>query len=95
MFMSALKVIIIPVKPFNNYGLSKLGGDCSLYKNSLILRITMTDKPFAYKKAFFYSNYMFHEDMVEILPKLINEFGIINVGFKILIILGKILIKIF
>ena len=55
-----------------------------MYKNSLILRITMTEKPFAYKKAYtnVYSNYMFHEDMVEILPKLINEFGIINVGGK-------------
>ena len=53
-------------------------------KNSLILRITMTEKPFAYKKAYtnVYSNYMFHEDMVEILPKLINKFGIINVGGK-------------
>ena len=75
-----------PVKPFNNYGLSKLGGECAvqMYKNSLILRITMTEKPFAYKKAYtnVYSNYMFHEDMVEILPKLINEFGIINVGGK-------------
>ena len=75
-----------PVKPFNNYGLSKLGGECAvqMYKNSLILRITMTEKPFAYKKAYtnVYSNYMFHEDMVEILPKLINKFGIINVGGK-------------
>ena len=36
------------VKPFNNYGLSKLAGECSvqMYKNSLILRITMTEKPF-------------------------------------------------
>ena len=43
------------VKPFNNYGLSKLGGECavSMYKNSLILRITMIEKPFPYKKAFF------------------------------------------
>jgi len=75
-----------PVKPFNNYGLSKLGGECAvqMYKNSLILRITMTEKPFAYKKAYtnVYSNYMFHDDMVEILPKLINKFGIINVGGK-------------
>ena len=45
-----------PVKPFNNYGLSKLGGECavSMYKNSLILRITMTEKPFVHNKA--YSN---------------------------------------
>lgn len=75
-----------PVKPFNNYALSKLGGECavSLYKNSLILRITMTEKPFQYKKAFsnIKSNYMFHEDLVKILPKLINKKGIINVGGK-------------
>ena len=33
------------VKPFNNYGLSKLGGECAvmMYKNSLVLRITMTE----------------------------------------------------
>ena len=44
----------------------------------------MTEKPFAYKKAYtnVYSNYMFHEELVKILPKLINEFGIINVGGK-------------
>ena len=44
----------------------------------------MTEKPFAYKKAFtnVFSNYMFHEEMVEMLPKLINQFGIINVGGK-------------
>tara|TARA_A100001015_G_C15009884_1_gene722506 strand:+ start:640 stop:1341 length:702 start_codon:yes stop_codon:yes gene_type:complete len=75
-----------PVKPFNNYGLSKLGGECSvqMYKNSLILRITMTEKPFLYKKAYtnVYANYMFHEDLVNMLPKLINKFGIINVGGK-------------
>ncbi len=75
-----------PVKPFNNYGLSKLGGECavSMYKNSLILRITMTEKPFLYKKAFsnLKTNYMFHEDLVKMLPKLINKKGIINVGGK-------------
>ncbi|WP_075522884.1 sugar nucleotide-binding protein [Candidatus Pelagibacter communis] len=75
-----------PVKPFNNYGLSKLGGECSvlMYKNSLILRITMTEKPFIHKKAFsnLISNYMFHEDLVEILPKIINQKGILNIGGK-------------
>lgn len=75
-----------PVKPFNNYALSKLGGECavSLYKNSLILRITMTEKPFQYAQAFsnVKSNYMFHEDLVRMLPKLINKNGIINVGGK-------------
>ena len=48
-----------PVKPFNNYGLSKLAGECAvlMYKNSLVLRITMTEKPFPYKKGF--SNLVF------------------------------------
>ena len=75
-----------PVKPFNNYGLSKLGGECSvlMYRNSLILRITMTEKPFNYKKAFsdLRSNFMFHEDLVKILPKVLNKKGIINIGGK-------------
>ena len=75
-----------PVRPFNNYGLSKLGGECavSMYKNSLILRITMTEKPFLYKKAYdnLKSNFMFHEDLVNLLPKLLNKRGIINIGGK-------------
>ena len=75
-----------PVKPFNNYGLSKLGGECSvmMYKNSLILRITMTESPFIHKKAYtnLKSNFMFHEDLVKILPKIINYKGILNVGGK-------------
>jgi len=75
-----------PVKPFNNYGLSKLGGECavSMYKNSLILRITMTEKPFLHKKAYtnLKTNFMYHEDLVKILPKIINKKGILNVGGK-------------
>ena len=75
-----------PVKPFNNYGLSKLGGECAvaMYKNSLILRITMTEKPFLHKKAYsnLKNNFMFHEELVKILPKIINKKGILNVGGK-------------
>ena len=75
-----------PVKPFNNYGLSKLGGECAvaMYKNSLILRITMTEKPFLHKKTYsnLKSNFMFHEDLVNILPKIINQKGILNLGGK-------------
>ena len=75
-----------PVKPFNNYGLSKLGGECAvqMYKNSLILRITMTEKPFQFKSAYtnLISNFLFHEDLVEILPKIIDETGILNIGGK-------------
>ena len=73
-----------PVKPFNNYGISKLGGECSvrLYPNSLILRITMTEKPFIHNKAYtnLKSNFMFHEDLVKILPKIINRKGVLNIG---------------
>jgi len=76
-----------PVKPFNNYGLSKLGGECAvqMYDNSLILRIAMTEKPFLYTKAFtnLKSNFLFHEDLVFMLPKLIKKRGIVNVGGKI------------
>ena len=75
-----------PVKPFNNYGLSKLGGECAvkMYKNSLILRITMTEKPFKFKEAYsdLISNFIFHEDLVKILPKILNQRGIINIGGK-------------
>ena len=75
-----------PVKPFNNYAISKLGGECavSMYQNSLILRITMTEKPFLHNEAYvnLKSNFMFHEDLVEMLPKLINKKGVINVGGK-------------
>jgi dTDP-4-dehydrorhamnose reductase len=75
-----------PVKPFNNYGLSKLGGECSvlMYDNYLILRIAMTEKPFLYNKAFgnLKSNFLFHEDLVLLLPKLINKKGILNIGGK-------------
>ena len=72
--------------PFNNYGWSKLGGESSvaMYKNSLILRVTMTEKPFKFKSAYsnLISNFMYHEDLVKMLPKLINKKGIINVGGK-------------
>ena len=73
-----------PVKPFNNYGLSKLGGECAvaMYSNSLILRITMTEKPFLHKKAFsnVKTNFMFHDDLVKILPNILKQKGILNVG---------------
>tara|TARA_B100001057_G_scaffold384676_1_gene391214 strand:- start:1416 stop:2120 length:705 start_codon:yes stop_codon:yes gene_type:complete len=74
------------VLPFNNYAWSKLGGEAAvqMYKNSLILRICMTEKPFLYKKAYtnLKTNFMFHEDLAEVFFKLINNKGIINVGGK-------------
>jgi len=73
-----------PILPINNYALSKLGGECAvqMYKNSLILRICMTEKPFIHKKAFkdVVTNFMYHEDFAKNLLKLIDKKGIINVG---------------
>ena len=70
--------------PWNNYAWSKLGGECAvqMYKNSLILRVCMTEKPFVHKKAFanVKLNFIFHEDLVKILIKLLNKKGVINVG---------------
>lgn len=75
-----------PLLPINNYAWSKLGGESSvqMYKNSLILRICMTEKPFIHKSAYanVKSNFIFHEDVAKILFKLINKKGIINVGGK-------------
>ena len=73
-----------PVLPINNYALSKFGGECAvqMYKNSLILRICMTEKPFVHKKAFkdVVMNFMYHEELAKNLLKLINKRGIINIG---------------
>ncbi len=73
-----------PIFPINNYGWSKLGGEAAvqMYKNSLILRTCMTEKPFLHSRAFYNvkSNYMFHEDVVKILFKVLNLKGILNIG---------------
>jgi|TARA_B110000196_G_scaffold312026_1_gene316736 dTDP-4-dehydrorhamnose reductase len=70
--------------PVNSYAWSKLGGESSvqLYKNSLILRVCMTEKPFVHKVAFsnVKTSFTYHENIAKILFKLINKKGIINVG---------------
>ena len=76
-----------PLLPFNNYAWSKLGGESSvrLYKNSLILRLCMCEKPFVHKYAFsdVKTNFMFHEDFIKIMPKILDKKGILNVGGKL------------
>ena len=76
-----------PLLPKNNYSWSKLGGESAvhMYRNSLILRVCMTEKPFIHNKAFydFITNFIFHEDIAKYLFKLINKKGVINVGGKI------------
>ena len=73
-----------PVLHVNNYAWSKLGGEASvqLYKNSLILRLSMTERPFVHKKAFanVKNSFLYHDEVVKILFKLIKNKGIINVG---------------
>ena len=73
-----------PVLPINNYAWSKLGGECSvaMYKNSLILRITMCEKPFLHRYAFhdINTNFIFHEEVAKIIPKILDRKGVINVG---------------
>ena len=73
-----------PLKPWNNYSWSKLGGECAvqMYSNSLILRVCMTEKPFIHKKAYanVRSNFIFQDEAANIIFKLLNKKGVINVG---------------
>ena len=73
-----------PLLPNNNYAWSKLGGESSvrLYKNSLIVRASMTEKPFIHQKAFsdYLTNFIFHEDLAKNIFKIINKKGVLNVG---------------
>lgn len=72
--------------PWNNYGWSKLGGECAvqMYKNSLILRLCMTEKPFLHKYAYanVKTNFIYQESVAKILTKLMKFKGVINVGGK-------------
>ena len=73
-----------PIKPINNYAWSKLGGEASvkLYKNSLILRVCMTEKPFVHKSAFANakSSFLYHDQVALILFKVLKQKGILNIG---------------
>ena len=75
-----------PVLPWNNYGWSKLGGECAvqMYKNSLILRTCMTERPFVHKSAFanVRTNFIYHDDFIKIFLKILNKKGIFNIGGK-------------
>ena len=62
--------------PVNNYAWSKLGGEAAvhLYKKSLILRVSMTEKPFVHKFAFanVKSNFIYQEEVATLLFKLLG-----------------------
>ena len=73
-----------PVKPSNNYGWSKLGGECvtRLVPNSLILRCALCDIPFRHEIAFndVYRSSITHEDIAPLILKLKDEVGVINLA---------------
>ncbi len=73
-----------PLLPKNNYSWSKLGGEAAvqMYNNSLIIRACMTEKPFIHKRAFsdVKLNFIFHEDVIPIMMKILNRRGVINLG---------------
>ena len=73
-----------PILPVNEYAWSKLGGECAvrLYKNSLILRMALCEKPFPHNKALYdvEKSYIYIDDAVELILKLKDEVGVINVG---------------
>ena len=74
------------VLPWNNYGWSKLGAESAvqMYKNSLIIRACMTERPFTHKSAFkdVVSNFIFHDEFAKIFIKTIPRKGVINIGGK-------------
>ena len=75
-----------PLLPWNNYGWSKLGAESSvqMYKNHLIIRACMTERPFVHKFAFsdVKTNFIFHDQFIKIFIKLLKFNGIINLGGK-------------
>tara|TARA_B100000963_G_C22538262_1_gene630929 strand:+ start:56 stop:757 length:702 start_codon:yes stop_codon:yes gene_type:complete len=72
--------------PWNNYGWSKLGAESAvqMYKNSLIIRACMTEKPFVHKYAFsnVNSNFIFHNEFAKKFIKILSKKGIVNIGGK-------------
>jgi dTDP-4-dehydrorhamnose reductase len=72
--------------PVNCYGWSKLGGECAvkLYKNSLILRICMTEDIYPHNIAYtnYITSFLKKSDAAKIILKLIDKKGIINIGGK-------------
>ncbi len=73
-----------PVLPMNNYAWSKLGAESAvkMYQNSLILRVSMTERPFIHKYAFanMKTNFIFHDEFIKIFKKILNKKGVLNIG---------------
>jgi dTDP-4-dehydrorhamnose reductase len=75
-----------PLKPFNLYAWTKLGGECAVraHKNSLIIRTSFGSIEYPYEFA--YGNRFVSKDYVDIIAPMIkdlvlsDEVGVINVG---------------
>jgi len=76
------------LKPFSNYGWSKLGGECAvqMIPNHLILRCSFTQKPYKHDSAFedVYKSYLYVDEACKIILKMLekNHSGVYNVGGK-------------
>ena len=74
------------LNPINNYAWSKLGGESSvkMYKNSLILRLCITDFPFVHKSAITgaFSSFIYNKSVAKIIPHILEEKGVLNIGGK-------------
>jgi len=72
--------------PVNEYGWSKLGGECvmQIYKNTLILRICMNDDYFPHKSAFtnYLTSFLKKTEAAKITLSLLDKKGVINIGGK-------------
>ena len=70
--------------PVNEYGWSKLGGECAtkLCKNHLILRLCMTDDIYPHEIAYdnYITSFLKKTDAAKKTLKLINKNGTINLG---------------
>lgn len=73
------------LSPVNNYGWSKLGGECAvrMYKNSLIIRLSFVYKPFPFDNAYtdVIRNMFYIDDAAKAILKVVDtEYGVINIG---------------
>ena len=75
------------LNPINNYGWSKLGGECvsHILPDSLTLRCSLCDIPFRHKAAFdnVYRTPITHRDAAKLILDLKDEIGTINIGGNI------------
>ena len=73
-----------PLLPSNNYGWSKLGGECSvkMIPTFLILRVAMVEYPFPHEFAFtdVYKSSIWSDELPNIILSLKDESGTYNIG---------------